>query len=1137
MGLRLLLGPVSSGKTTRIFEEITKETKDGCNGADEEGSVLYLTPEQSSLYAQKALLEYAGRLSEEAPKQEKSRDRSLLKTQVYSFKRLAFTVFDETGLAPVTFLDDVGKSMVLEKVCAMHESELLYYRRSVGQKGFIDQLNAMLRECLQYGMDKDVLTRIMKSQEENRVLYRKMHDILLLLTSFEEITGETVMPSESVLDLLCKKIPESSRIRHSIVYVDGFSGFTPQQYRVLTMLMLYSRSLTVTLPIPLDEAKKAEKYTDFRALDLTPFYPVQKSLVKLERMSADHHQKLTVEYFDKDLRGGLLSYASANLFAQGSSAYDGEEKTVYRLKAHTMREEVEQVFHEILHLAREEKVPYRRITLAVSDLNAYSSVIRRAASLYKVPLFIDEKADVSLNPYIQWLENIGSLITSGFSYESFIALIKTGLTCLSASDCDEVENRFLSENRTGKRRILEGLRQEDAPKSWRTLSDALETFDMAVSKRHKVEEFDLALTRLEQTMQIKEQLDKLSEEIKEDGNLGLSLQFSRIYEENQRTREQLVEVFGSTEDTFENYSRVLKMGVQLTRMGQIPPSLDEVTVTDLKRSVPNTCDVVLFLGIQAGAFPLPSGGSGLFTDMEKEVLRQYTETAGDEREDLMEQYYQVYKIMGKAQKSCGFYSHSIDDMGEEIGVSPLWKRLDQILGDKGLREADNPVTLPLPLFYEGERQLTGNTRDYLEKKGFHEQLEAVDKGQKTKDDLRVLGDFKSRRVMDPEKRLLSVSALEMYAKCPYSYFLRHGLNLEKRDQPRADRMQDGSVLHEVLKAAGGVLENELSEEEAQKIAEKLMNEESAVYPVYQSSGKFRYFWRQLEKTAARSLKLLSEQAAHSRFTHAAFEWSFGIKDDKGAMAVEPMVLSIGKGRKIQLEGRIDRVDLWDSGSERYIRIIDYKSGSTSFSTSEIYNGLQLQLPVYMEESRKAFHAKPAGYFYFHLSPAKVDKKKADSPDSARKEERKNGTLDGLFVEDRAIVNAMDDTVENNDGSGPIAVKAVLKKDGSSFNRNSTKHCTSPENMEALETFVNGKIVDMANDMKNGMIRRHPVQMGQYAYCHYCDYQAACPFDAKMKGCEYKKQETIKESEFFQMLSEGKDGQEAIQGMDSGKEQE
>ena len=72
-------------------------------------------------------------------------------------------------------------------------------------------------------------------------------------------------------------------------------------------------------------------------------------------------------------------------------------------------------------------------------------------------------------------------------------------------------------------------------------------------------------------------------------------------------------------------------------------------------------------------------------------------------------------------------------------------------------------------------------------------------------------------------------------------------------------------------------------------------------------------------------------------------------------------------------GRIDRLDVLKEDKKVYVKIIDYKSGNTSFDLVGVYYGLQLQLVVYMDAAMEAEKNKhpdcqiePAGIFYYNI---------------------------------------------------------------------------------------------------------------------------------------------------------------------------
>ena len=88
---------------------------------------------------------------------------------------------------------------------------------------------------------------------------------------------------------------------------------------------------------------------------------------------------------------------------------------------------------------------------------------------------------------------------------------------------------------------------------------------------------------------------------------------------------------------------------------------------------------------------------------------------------------------------------------------------------------------------------------------------------------------------------------------------------------------------------------------------------------------------------------LGQQLKKGEFKPAAFEVSFSAADNLNAMKI-----ALSQDEALYLKGRIDRLDLCEDETHVYVKIIDYKSGSTSFNLAAMYYGLQLQLVVYMD---------------------------------------------------------------------------------------------------------------------------------------------------------------------------------------------
>jgi len=1096
MALELILGPAAGGKTTKLEEKICQIAQ-----TDAQQPVIYIVPEQTTLKVQQRILK-------QMPGQ------SMLGTEILSFNRLAHRIFSETGMPQVKLLDDMGKCMVLYKLARDHKEELIYYGSSAGQKGFIGQLKLMVTELFQYGMDDESLQTLIDQQPEDSILAAKLKDIALLWKYFKAYTGEQVIATEAVLDLLAQRLEKSAFVQDSYVFVDDFSGFTPQQYRILTTLALKSKGLTIALSITPEAYKAVQSVQDWRELPKQLFFTTGKTVWKLQQMAREYQVPFKISWSMQINRSAELAHVTEQLCRTVPRAFGRPSRQVKGYAAANQAEELQRVFHEILYLVREEGYRYKEIAIVAADLEGYAHRIRRQMELYEIPGFVDEKMDISLSPYVQWIQGLGELIASGFAAEALFAVLKTGLTELSMEEIDLLENQALKENWRGKDRVIRGLREQETlwqqgqMEQWQgalgRLADQLETFAEATRGKHTVQELTEAYQALAKDQQVQKRLEEKAAKLEAEGQLLKAMQYARIFEVVQLLQERLCEVMGTVRMSMSEYADILEVGLSQSKMGQLPPAVDELLAADLGRSKLTSYRAIFIVGLQEGSFPKIGGAKGLLTQKERAQAGAQMELAQGEKENLMEQYYLLYSIMGKAKERLYFFSSQGTSEGKALGQSNLWKRLDQILGSDWMLEEHAPISRPLPFMYEADRPIGGEAAKWLEENGYRQSLLMMQEGRELKAGAPKLSAVVARRLMDPAQRLLSVTQLEQYARCPFSYYLRYGLYLKEREVPQVRSLEDGNVLHDILQDAGEYLSTVLHEDEAMALAEKLASQKQDEYAVYQTSGRYRYYWQKLQKSAARALQILTSQIEKGDFEPTAFEWQFG----NGGQGGEPVEVTLPDGHVIRMQGKVDRVDLWQEKEDRYVRVIDYKSGTTEYKPEELYAGLQLQLPVYLEATQQAFGAKPAGFFYFHLTP-KLQEGEGPVIDYERLM-LKSGRLDGLFLDDLSVATHMDHEVADD----PTVLKARVTKDGRFMKTNLT---ATEDQFEILKEFTHQKIRELGGDIAEGKIAQKPVQWGQNQACDFCEYRRACPFDSRLPGREYRRVEKMNSEEFWERI--------------------
>ena len=235
MALHFILGGSGRGKSYYLNHRIAELA------AKEPGQqFVMLVPEQFTMQTQREMVRI-------------SPGGGIMNIDVQSFVRLAYRIFGETGAGSLPVLDDMGKTMILRKVLADRQEQLQYFGANIRKKGYVAEIKSFLSELLQYGMGSEQIGDMIEGAAGHAVLQRKLQDMQVAYDAFMEYLKENYITSEEVLSVLCDVVSESEILRDAVVTLDGFTGFTPIQYRLIEQLLIYCREVYVTVTIDAGE--------------------------------------------------------------------------------------------------------------------------------------------------------------------------------------------------------------------------------------------------------------------------------------------------------------------------------------------------------------------------------------------------------------------------------------------------------------------------------------------------------------------------------------------------------------------------------------------------------------------------------------------------------------------------------------------------------------------------------------------------------------------------------------------------------------------------------------------------------------------------------------------------------------------
>ena len=341
----------------------------------------------------------------------------------------------------------------------------------------------------------------------------------------------------------------------------------------------------------------------------------------------------------------------------------------------------------------------------------------------------------------------------------------------------------------------------------------------------------------------------------------------------------------------------------------------------------------------------------------------------------------------------------------------------------------------------------------------------------------------------------SISKLERYRSCPFSYYLQYGLKIKPQEELKIQTLNTGTFIHEVIDEffetvkSQGIELAEITEEQLSEIINKIIDEKLGQNKnyIFTSTAKYRALVVRLKKIIKKALKYIIGTIVQSRFEVLGTEVEFG---DKGKY--KPIRLTLEDGKRIEIIGKIDRIDTAKGEDGKYLRIIDYKSSAKNIDLNEVYAGLQIQLLTYLDASCKEEDLMPAGVLYFSMLEQMIKSNKRMEQEEIEEKIRANFKMKGLILADVKVVKLHDKNLQN--GSSAL-VPAYIGKDGE-LSEKKTSGVTA-EQFKDLQKYMYTVIKQISREILGGNIDLKPYY--KKTPCKYCDYKSICSFN--MGGCE------------------------------------
>lgn len=765
---------------------------------------------------------------------------------------------------------------------------------------------------------------------------------------------------------------------------------------------------------------------------------------------------------------------------------------------------------------------------------------------YGIPCFLDDTKGMKSHPLVECIRGLFALAEYDFSYESVCHYMKNGMTDISFEDADALDNYLLATGIRGYSALSQEFTRKPGKMSEKIFSQAEKAriklieetqgfMEMFRKKKGKVRDYLTTLYEYMVQMEYEEKLTKEEKRFEEQGEFVLMKACGQVYGAVISLLEKVVDILGEEEMELSELRRILDAGLDEMELGVIPPGIDQVVIGDTERTRLNQVKIVFFLGVNEGVVPKPVKGGGILSDMDREKLtgEDFTLAPGTRQNTALEQFY-LYLNLTKPSDQLYLTLAKVDQEGKTIRPSYLIGRLKLLFPKLTIKDGMETtehkrnyysMKSSLPYIRDGiARWIDGKATE--EDQIFFQWLFTREEGRKWINRAlsgRFYTNEESPLSQDIAKAVYglhmegSVTRLESYAGCAFAHFLQYGLMLAERQKFQIRSADLGQILHKCLELFSKEAKERpeglryMEDGDRDHLVEECLKRAVEEYGsiLFHSSARNEACIDRMERLAKRTVWALQQQVRKGDFEPSEFEWKFQSRKDLEAVSLE-----LQNGGTMELRGVIDRIDYYEEEENLYLKIIDYKSGVQTFQLEDIYNGLQLQLVVYLnaavEKARQdqAKQVVPGGIFYFHIQDPLVEQKTGVSLEEEMYEEF---SLSGLALAEK-------DVVEHMDGDGQQSLPVSFLKNGS-FSAYSS--VATREQFEALGSYVKKQLVHYGNEILSGNIAIEPYRKDKKTACDYCSYRGVCGFDPSFSGNQYRKLKKLKKDEIWNRVEEGR----------------
>lgn len=945
---------------------------------------------------------------------------STFNLRIKSFKSIIKEILHKIGGRGYKFVSDSTKFIILQSVLLQNKNELNVFNKNIYDKEFVEILLNFIEEMNKNDYGIDEIEKIIELGNISKELKNKLSDALILLKSYTQLLTNSDFSVESMEDIAIKNIGNMEYFRDINFYIYRFHDMSRKELKILSEINKISKE--TILNISIDDRlvmPKNDKFEDYLVKDSDVFSISEKFIQSLQRDEFENNIEF-ISNNKKDDDCNEIEKFLDNVFSfdldEVSKKFKNSNKKVSNIslrRTKNTEEEVENTVIEINKFIREGN-RFNDMAILVTNSQEYYPIIKRLFKLNEIPFFLDENRSLLDNAMIKNIKASISLLDSKLSQISIIDFLKYSFLSIEEEKIEAFQS-FIERRRISGSMIFDDKYfQKQKRKENNTRYEKEDDIKLEQVKEvlNILREIILEIPELKDTI-IKDKKLDMKDYVKYVYTLLTNEYLSNGYENykesiNFENKEELIEEnkiiwerFIDTLDELYNVefgesfnlnilSDILFASIDNFKVGIIPPSKDQIVIGDPLRSRFNKVKKLFVLGMSNLYYPITIERSDLLSDEEKEELINLDSEIFTTNIDITSiketinsnNLLSFYELLYTSNKYIDFSYSLINSSNEGMNSASLVDSIKEIIKEENIYEKDideNDYIYSKTILQKYvPHKLRESKQGLLDKKEEKDLEYLISEIKSNKDNFSDItnaieltkADYTRKKLSKDTVNMIfntnkfSVSQLEEFNSNPYDHFIKYGLKPREHNTYDISALDIGNILHNYMKDYFENRHLKSIEKESKEIFYEAINNTIDDFKI--EDDKNQFFINQMERNANQYSKIIDRQLSITHVDDFMLEKEYRKRRSEADDVIDAIEVDID-GRKILIEGKIDRIDVFNYNGRKYFRIIDYKTGNKEFEIGKIYAGVDMQLLLYLNAVlNQNKDSKPLGVFYQKL---------------------------------------------------------------------------------------------------------------------------------------------------------------------------